>query len=818
MAITKASKSNEINLREKTNRRLAREVATEGIVLLENDGTLPIIPCRIALYGAGAATTIKGGTGSGEVNSRDTISIEMGLKNAGFEITTNTWLREYEVLMKEQKHLHNKKTIKKLFTASADDRINIMADGFVYPVGRQITESDIKESNTDTCIYVIARQVGECSDRSLEKYEYNLFPDEIENIKKVALSYKKTIIVINIGAPFDTTELESIEGLNSLIFFCQQGSEGGNALADILTGDVTPSGCLSSTWAKKYTDLPYAMEYSYLKVKDLNEIYREGIYVGYRYFDSFLVKPRYCFGYGLSYAEFEIEYIDTIINKTTVVVTANVINISELFSGKRTVMLFVSAPDGRLVREYQSLVSFIKTDKLEPNQSQEVNLIFDITDIAGFDTDTASFILEKGDYILRLGVNAEETNIVAVLNLDEDAITEVCENLCKPDRIFDEIKPLNIRPKEFPEDTPIFEIYSDDIIPIKHNYELTSQSVSEITKELVKRLTLGEMIKLLFGTGMFPKPPHFTTPGAAAHTTSDLISKGIPNVSLCDGPAGLRLYKTSVKYKNGKIKPIDPPIEILDALPWLAKKFIFGNPKKGELLYQFATAFPVGTALAQTWNTELIEEVGRAIGEEMIEYGVTYWLAPGMNIHRNPLCGRNFEYFSEDPILSGKMAVSLTMGVQSYEGLYVTIKHFAANNQELNRNRSNSCISERTLREIYLKGFKIAVIGGGAKAVMTSYNLINGVYAPNNNDLCTKILRCEWGFDGIIMTDWFATGKGLASNALCIKAGNDMIMPGGKSAIKDFMKEFKKGLVTEAEIKTSCERIVEALINSRKMG
>ena len=816
MAITKASTSNDITLREKANRRLAREVAAEGIVLLKNNGVLPIVPCRIALYGAGAATTIKGGTGSGEVNSRNTVSIEMGLKDAGFEITTDAWLREYEILLKEQKHLHNKKITKKLFTASADDRINIMADGFVYPVGRQITETDIKESNTDICIYVIARQAGECSDRSLEKHEYNLFPDEVENIKRVAASYRKTIIIINIGAPFDTSELESIDGIDSILFFCQQGSEGGNALADILTGEVTPSGCLSSTWAKKYTDLPHAMEYSYLKGNDLNEIYREGIYVGYRYFDSFLVKPRYCFGYGLSYTDFQIDYIGTIIDKTTIIVTANVTNTGETFSGKRVVMLFVSAPDGKLIREYQSLVSFVKTDTLEPSQSQEVHLIFDIKDIAGFDTDSASFILEKGDYILRLGINSEETDIVAVLTLDEDAVTEICENLCRPDRAFDEIKPLNIRPKTFPEDIQRFELYSSDIIPIKHSYETPRPRVSSVTIELIKRLSINDMIKLLFGTGMFSKPPHFMTPGAAAHTTSDFISKGIPNVSLCDGPAGLRLYKTSVRYKNGKIKPLDPPIEIMEAMPWLAKKFIFGNPKKGKTLYQFATAFPVGTALAQTWNTELIEEVGRAIGTEMVEYGATYWLGPGMNIHRNPLCGRNFEYFSEDPILSGRMAVSLTMGVQSFDGLYVTIKHFAANNQELNRNHSNSCVSERTLREIYLKGFKIAVIGG-AKSVMTSYNLINGVYAPNSHDLCTKILRCEWGFEGTVMTDWFATGDSLASNALCIKAGNDMIMPGGKPVIKRFMKEFKQGLVNENEIRLSCERVLESLLNSRKI-
>jgi len=223
----------------------------------------------------------------------------------------------------------------------------------------------------------------------------------------------------------------------------------------------------------------------------------------------------------------------------------------------------------------------------------------------------------------------------------------------------------------------------------------------------------------------------------------------------------------------------------------------------------------VGTAMAQTWNVDLMEQFGQAVGTEMVEYGATFWLAPGMNIQRNPLCGRNYEYYSEDPLLTGKLAAAVTRGVQSHEGCYVTIKHYAANNQETNRNRSNSIVSERALREIYLKGYRIAVEEGGAKGVMTSYNKLNDVYTPNSYDLCTKVLRNEWGFDGVVMTDWFSTGKGLANNGKALKAGNDLIMPGGKEYEKAILQDIKDGIVSEEDIRQCCANVLNAVVNSR---
>ena len=255
-------------------------------------------------------------------------------------------------------------------------------------------------------------------------------------------------------------------------------------------------------------------------------------------------------------------------------------------------------------------------------------------------------------------------------------------------------------------------------------------------------------------------------------------------------------------------------LSIFEAFPDFVKKMMTGDPEKDTVIYQYTTAFPVANALAQTWNTELMYQVGTAIYREMKEYGCTFWLAPALNIHRNPLCGRNFEYFSEDPCLSGKMAASITRGIQQEEGFYVTAKHYACNNQEDNRNGVSSNLSERALREIYLRGFEICVREGGAKAIMTSYNKVNGVYAPNNRDLCTKVLRNEWGFDGVVMTDWFSTNKGQASNPIAMQAGNDLIMPGGGSFKKEILQGVKSGEISEADVRRCCANVVNLILHS----
>jgi beta-glucosidase len=557
------------------------------------------------------------------------------------------------------------------------------------------------------------------------------------------------------------------------------------------------------------------MEYSYLKGRADIEEYKEGIYVGYRYFDSFNVAPRYEFGYGLSYTGFSIEYTDAAIDKTLVIVKARVTNTGGTHSGKKCAQLYVSAPNGKLSREYQSLAAFAKTGLLAPGKSEELSLSFDITSLAAYDGQSASFILENGDYILRLGESSRKTIAIAVLTLDRTVVTEICENICKLDRGLEEIKAPARKPVEVPDGLQRLSINASDIPTKKHSYELPKPALSAKTEAILNKLGLEDMLKVLVATGPIDRSSYFYVPGAAANTTSRFVGMGVPNAALCDGPAGVRVQRTSVKLKNGDVKPVEAMMEFMAYMPWAMRKIMCGDPKKGSPLYQYTSAFPVGTALAQTWNTGLIERIGRAVGVEMVEFGVTFLLAPGMNIQRNPLCGRNYEYYSEDPLLTGKLPAAVTRGVQSFEGCYVTVKHYAANNQETNRNHSNSVLSERVLREIYLKGYRIAIEEAGAKAVMTSYNKLNGVYTPNSFDLCTKLLRCEWGFDGVVMTDWFSTGKGLAGNGLAIKAGNDLICPGGGGFLKALKKDIKAGLVSEEEIRLSCARVLEAVINGR---
>ena len=810
---TSATPNTEVTQRELDHRKLAREAASEGIVLLQNDGTLPIAVGPVALFGAGAATTIKGGTGSGEVNERYSLTIEQGLTDAGFTITTGPYLREYERLLHAEKDRFNKELSKKVMKGFRDI-INIMAEQFQYPAGRLITDEDVKSGEAGVCIYVIARQAGECADRKLGKFDFNLTQTEIDNIDFAAKRYQKTIVVINAGGQLDISPLDEI-GVNAIIYFCQQGMEGGSALADLLTGAVTPSGCLASTWPAKYEDLPNAMEYSYLKGHTDFDEYKEGIYVGYRYYDSFGVKPRYEFGYGLSYTGFSLEVTDVKAEGAVITSTVKVTNTGARYDGKKTVQLYVSAPCGKLAREYQSLAAFGKTAILSPGGSQELSLTFSLADLAGYDEEAASFILERGDYIVRIGESSLKTNIAAVITLDDTVTTEVCMNVCKPENKLGEISPAGRVSDAVPKKVRRLSVPAAGIQCQRHSYQAPGPVLDEKTEAIMKRLSTDDMVKVVCGKGLFGKAPLYSVPGAAGHTTSHLEEMGVPNAALCDGPAGLRLQRRSVRLRNGKIKPVDAQIELLNFLPGIVKALMLGKPKKGIMLYQFTSAFPVGTSQAQTWNTELIGRIGDAVGLEMEEFGATWWLAPGMNIHRNPLCGRNFEYYSEDPLLTGKMAAAVAKGVQRHDGCYVTIKHYAANNQEDNRNKSDSRVNERALREIYLKGFRIAVEEGGARSVMTSYNKLNGVYAPNSFDLCTNLLRSEWGFDGVVMTDWLSTGKGLACNGAAIKAGNDLIMPGGKYYMKMIKEALASGFLKQDELRLSCARVLRDVMAGR---
>ena len=830
--------------REKLHRALSREVASESIVLLENDGILPLSARPIALFGAGALMTIKGGTGSGEVNVRHQVSILEGLESAGFSITTMDWNLHYKKLLDEEKEKHYKSLLRHTVFGSNADRMHLMIGPCRYPSGALITDHDIREGDTDTCIYVIARQVGEGEDRSLTNHDFTLDETEILNLTKVAKEYTYTIVIINVGGSMDLSSLLEIKGINAILYYCQQGMEGGHALADVITGKVNPSGCLTSTWPVNYSEVPFGMEYSYLKEsrsnknnKSIEELYKEGIFVGYRYYNSFGIKPRYIFGYGKSYTSFSLDYMTSSLKKSKLELVIRVSNTGSVYKGKKVVQIYMSCPDGKLVREYQSLVAFAKTKVLLPGEFQDVTLQFDLCDFAAYDEDSASYLLERGDYIIRVADDAHVGKECVRLRLEETVTTLRCRNICKMQSTMKELRRIDThKVQEITQTESMFDIillkasdipqgtyyYEEPYNQNKsfHSYTYSSIVSSEQKKSVLKAkhilssLTVDEMMQLVVGTGVFSGGNRNEVPGAAGYTTSKLYHKGIHNVVLCDGPAGLRMQLMAVVQRSGRVRNCGPSMEFMEYLPNPMKKILMGEPTSGQAVHQFCTAFPVGTALAQTWNLPLLERVGHAIGTEMQEYGVTYWLAPAMNIQRNPLCGRNFEYLSEDPILTGLVATALTIGVQKHPGCYVTLKHFAANNSEYKRNYSNSVMSERTLREIYLKGFRIAVEQGKAKAVMSSYNKLNQVYTTSNHDLLMKVLRNEWGFDGVVMTDWFSTGKGLISHGKALRNGTDLIMPGGSSVLKALKRELDQGFITKNDLRRCCFNILRQILNS----
>ncbi|MBR1457482.1 MAG: glycoside hydrolase family 3 C-terminal domain-containing protein [Oscillospiraceae bacterium] len=809
---TKASASDTVSERERRNLRIAYRAACEGMVLLKNDGALPLRGKRLALYGAGAARTVKGGTGSGEVNERHSVSILEGLEDRGFEVTTGRWLRDYEEDYERSRAAFEKERRQFYKKIGKKSIIDLALSSFQLPCGRAVTEEDVRESAADSCVYVLSRQAGEGGDRRAEPGDYALTQTELQSIRLCAASYEHFILAVNSGSPLDMGSLRELGGIDALVYLCQPGAEGGHAFADLLSGTVTPSGKLTDTWAEAYADLPFAMEYSYLNGELREEFYREGIYVGYRYFDSFGKQPLYPFGYGLSYTDFTIGPASVNVEGTQVTVTAEVRNAGKTYAGKETLQLYVSAPNGALHKEYQRLAAYGKTGLLAPGEAESLTLRFDARSLASYDEARASFVLEPGAYILRLGNSSRDTRAAAVLSLEREVIVSQHAHVCPLNRPMTELKAAPY-PFEDTAELPHIPLRAESFETLQCRYDTPEVCTEPRVRAFLGKLSLRERAEAVVGAGMFGRN-RFDLPGSVGNTTSALWDKGLVNVALCDGPAGLRIQSRSVQGRKGEIKPLQLSLSVLEMLPEFIKKPMLGDPEKGTPLYQFCTAFPVATMLAQTWNEELLYEVGKAIFGEMKEYGCTFWLAPAVNIHRNPLCGRNFEYFSEDPLLTGRMAAAITRGVQQEEGYYATVKHLACNNQEENRNGVSSNVGERALREIYLRGFAIAVREGGAKAIMTSYNRLNGVYTANSHDLCTKLLRCEWGFDGVVMTDWFSTGRGRADAALAMQAGNDLIMPGGAGAKAEIRRAVRRGRIPETDLARCCANVLRAILKS----
>ena len=789
---------------EITNRELARKAAAEGFVLLKNEGgALPLKNRKIALYGMGARKTVKGGLGSGSVEERYSVNIEDGLRNAGFEITTKRWLQDYDREYQETYAAWHDMVEEKVAGIMDPMKLIPLAHSFVYryPSGRLIDEQDIRESETNTAVFVLMRQAGEGNDRKLEKGDYYITDIERENLRFLAEHYRHTILVINVGGLIEMDFLDVIEGIDAVVLFVQGGEEGGNALADVLSGRENFSGKLADTIPMRYEDIPFGENFSYLNGNTENEDYSEDIFVGYRYFDTFKKPVRFPFGFGLSYSAFTI-------NAESVCAEGREI------AGKEVVQLYVSAPENGQSREMQRLITFAKTKTLEPGEREILTLRFDMGEAASYDEECAAWVLGAGDYILRVGNHSRNTTAAAVLELPEEVITRQLRNCCGPDHDLNVLKALVPEAEALPEDVRKLTLEPAAFVTETVDYTPPVFEETEEERAILDSLSEEERLKLLLGGELQVRTPGvFDIPGAAGKTATALIAKGIPNVVFSDGPAGVNIVNRCFVRPDGGFVPADVPERYKwGALRKMAEKQL--ALLKGPMVHRYATAWPVEMLLAQTWNTGLLREIGRAVGEEMELFGISVWLAPGMNIHRNPLGGRTFEYYSEDPVLSGEMAAALTLGVQEKPGLGVSIKHFCCNNSEDNRNGISENVSERALREIYLKGFEIAVRKVEPMTVMSSYNRLNGVYTANRQDLLTDILRCEWGFQGLVMSDWGSTNEKAAVPEKCAPAGNDLIMPGNPYDHEQLAKAREEGRLDTKATRISAARVLRLVLNT----
>ncbi len=813
------------------NKQISRAAAAQGMVLLKNEGNILPIPkgTAIALYGAGATHTIKGGTGSGDVNSRETISIFQGLTNAGYQIVSKSWLDAYEeaytkARLKWRDEIWEKEQeIQKTEPAGISFFYAYSTVPFFFPAGELPEKEDAQ-----IAIYVLSRQAGEGKDRVNKEGDFLISDQEKRIIDRICTLYSHVVLALNTGGLIDLSFVDNYSNINAILYMHQPGMEAGNAFADLISGAVVPSGKLTDSWPYSYKDYPNAASFSHNNGNVEKEEYTEGIYVGYRYFDTFNVPVRYSFGYGLSYTHFKIdtigiEHFNLGTQDPTIGVKVRVTNNGDRYSGREVVQLYVSCPQEKLHKEYRRLVGFSKTALLEPKESQEITIQFPISAMASYYEDRSAWMIEEGFYGIFVGNSLESSTFCASIQMDGDAILMTTQHICPLRESLNELtgSPQTIHERRTSwlqkiATHPELVVHNFDIKEKYVSYERKFQDFTDEVTGFVDSLQLEQLIQLATGNLSKAQDSNLgaagnSVPGSAAETSKCAQEQGLASIVLADGPAGLRLSRT-YPVENGK--PMAMPMEMTMENGF----FLRSQPDPaGEIYYQYCTAIPVGTVLAQSWDVELIKKCGMAIAQEMEEFGVTLWLAPGMNIHRNPLCGRNFEYYSEDPLLSGMIAAAMTNGVQSQKGCGTTIKHFACNNQEDNRMKSDSIVSERALREIYLKGFEIAVTTAQPMSIMTSYNLINGIHAANNYDLCTKVARNEWGYQGVIMTDWTTTHNGPDCTASgCMRAGNDLVMPGCEGDHENLRKELENGLLDQKELKLAVGHLVNIVWQSNQ--
>ncbi len=766
---------------------LARRAGAEGCVLLKNDGTLPLKHGeRVAVFGRCQLDWFYVGYGSGgDVNPPYRVNLMEGLRNAAVPVD--------EPLAQVYAD----------WCSSEDHKADQGWWGH-WPMNHPempLEQDMVREAakRCETAVVVIGRAAGEDRENTLTEGSYYLTDEEIAMLDTVCDLFLHTVVVMNIGSIMDMAWTEKYgDKLSAILIPWQGGMESGNAVADVLTGMVNPCGKLADTIAGNYEDYPSSRNFG---GSEFN-CYTEDIFVGYRYFETFAQdKVLYPFGYGLSYTSFESRTLDLQWEDGNYTVTVQVTNTGNT-PGRETVMLWCKAPQGKLGKAAKVLISYGKTKLLLPHESQPLSLEFDDRAIASFD-DTGktgfanAFVLEAGKYEILLGDKSAGTLVIP-----ETKLLEQCESVCGIQVPFARMTAREENGKIVPGEE-MLSCGSVDLgqriidrlpqeIPFTgdRGYQLSDVANGKISlDEFIAQLSDQELEGLTRGEGGMGSGLGVAgNAGAFGGVLPSLREKGISPVITSDGPSGLRLRK-------------------------------------------YCSLLPNGTALACTFDDVLIRELFTHIGKEMIKHGVDVVLSPGMNIHRNPLCGRNFEYFSEDPLLAGRMATAIVQGVQS-QGVSCCPKHFACNNQETKRNTNDSRVSQRALREIYLRCFEIVVKEARPDVIMTSYNKINGVWSHYNYDLATTVLRREWGFDGVIVTDWWMQRSSspefpnIKDNAYRVRAQVDVLMPGNMDHLQkkyhsdgSLLKTLgKPGGLTRGELQRTAGNVLNLVLKTQKKG
>lgn len=775
---------------------LARKAGREGIVLLKNNShMLPVKKgTRLALFGKGVFDYVKGGGGSGDVTVSHVHNIYDGLTK-----------REDPVTVYEPLAQFYRENVRQQYEDGAIPGMTVEPR-----IPAQLLE-DAKQ-NADMAVIVISRFSGEGWDRQSVEYE-GAVPSEVEQARwskrifensdycltnsekamtdAVCRNFTDVAVVLNVGGMVDTSWFVGEDKISSVLLAWQGGMEGGLAMADILLGEESPSGKLPDTLASSIEDYPSTANFH--ESPDYVE-YTEDIYVGYRYFETMKTaadRVNYPFGFGLSYTTFQIDVLWAGEQDGQIAVGVQVKNTGDR-AGKEVVQVYYGAPQGLLGKPARELAAYQKTEELMPGQTQIMTITFAALAMASFDdlgkVAEAAYVLEAGSYAFYVGNSVRDAvKIDYTYELAEDKVIQQLSHRSAPSQLAErmlsdgsmEKLPLT-QPNDYMENglgwsedetegvAPMVREVSryllfaqDDAADTDGRSKIMLDDVAEGKaglEEFMAQLSDSELAELLGG-----QP---NTGVANTFGFGNLPEYGVPNVMTADGPAGLRIA-----------------------------------PKCGVC----TTAWPCATMLAATWNPQLVREVGCAAAKEVKENNIAVWLAPAMNIHRSPLCGRNFEYYSEDPVLAGTMASAMVDGIQS-QHIGATVKHFACNNKETNRKNSDSRVSERALREIYLKGFEICVKNSQPWVLMTSYNLINGYRASESKDLMDGILRGEWGYQGVITTDWWTKGEHYKE----IRAGNDIKM--GTGYPERVLSALEMGLITREELEVCVRRVLEMIL------